>query len=126
MLVIIGVLLTAGQLLLAFTSALPAAVPARILVGMGDAIVFSAVLALIPRWFPPRRVPLIAQGSTILGRLGQILSAVPFALLLHGAGRSVAFGTMGTQFSMMVFALLWGVPYLVSGQQLSASTGGGW
>jgi MFS family permease len=179
MLVISGVLLTAGQLLLAFTSALPAAVPARILVGIGDAIVFSAVLALTPRWFPPRRVPLIAQGSTILGQLGQILSAVPFALLLHGAGWSVAFGTaaagsalvavlvlavvrngpgrswqpapavsarqiagqvrtvwkrpgtrlgffghMGTQFSMMVFALPWGVPYLVSGQQLSPSTAG--
>ena len=179
MLVVSGVLLTAGQLLLAFTAALPAAVPARILVGMGDAIVFSAVLALIPRWFPPRRVPLIAQGSTILGQLGQILSAVPFALLLHGAGWSVAFGTaaagsalvavlvlavvrngpgqswqpaasvsarqiagqlravwnrpgtrlgffghMGTQFSMMVFALLWGVPYLVSGQHLSPSTAG--
>jgi|GEM_PF-5652497 len=175
MLVISGVLLTAGQLLLAFTSALPAAVPARVLVGMGDALVFSAVLALIPRWFPPRRVPLIAQGSTILGQLGQILSAVPFALLLHGAGWSVAFGTaaagsalvavlvlavvrngpgqswqpaaavsarqiagqvrtvwkrpgtrlgffghMGPQFSMMVFALLWGgqqrVPARASGQ----------
>jgi MFS family permease len=32
---------------------------------------------------------------------------------------------MGTQFSMMVFALLWGVPYLVSGQHLSPSTAGG-
>jgi len=179
MLVVSGMLLTAGQLVLALTAALPAAVPARILVGMGDAIVFSAVLALIPRWFPPRRVPVIAQGSTILGQLGQILSAVPFALLLHGAGWSVAFGSaaagsalvavlvlavvrngpgqswqpaasvsvrqiagqlravwnrpgtrlgffghMGTQFSMMVFALLWGVPYLVSGQHLSPSTAG--
>jgi len=35
------------------------------------------------------------------------------------------FGHMGTQFSMMVFTVLWGVPYLVSGQGLSAGAAGG-
>jgi cyanate permease len=35
------------------------------------------------------------------------------------------FGHMGTQFSMMVFSLLWGVPYLVSAQGLSAGEAGG-
>jgi MFS family permease len=34
------------------------------------------------------------------------------------------FGHMGTQFSMMVFSLLWGVPYLVSAQGLSPSEAG--
>jgi MFS family permease len=34
------------------------------------------------------------------------------------------FGHMGTQFSMMVFVLLWGIPYLVSAQGLSAATAG--
>jgi MFS family permease len=34
------------------------------------------------------------------------------------------FGHMGTQFSMMVFSLLWGVPYLVSAQGLSSSEAG--
>jgi MFS family permease len=171
MLVVSGSLLAAGQLLLASTSALPTAVLARVLVGTGDAIVFAAVLALIPRWFPARRVPVLTQLTTILGQVGQILSAVPFLALLHASGWPVAFagaaavsalvavlvlavvrnapagvwspapsvtareivaqvsavwhrpgtrlgffGHMGTQFSMMVFALLWGVPYLVSGQ----------
>jgi MFS family permease len=32
------------------------------------------------------------------------------------------FGHLGTQFSMMVFALLWGLPYLVKGQGLSTDT----
>ena len=155
------------------------AIGARVLVGTGDAIVFVAVLALIPRWFEARRVPLVTQLTTIFGQLGQILSAIPFALLLHAAGWTVAFGTaasgsalivvlalavvrnapnqtwipaptvsvraiggqlrdvwmrpgtrlgffghMGTQFSMMVFVLLWGVPYLVSAQGLSAATAG--
>src|SRR4029453_2574924 len=34
------------------------------------------------------------------------------------------FGHMGPQFSMMVFSLLWGVPYLVSAQGLSPSEAG--
>jgi MFS family permease len=180
MLVVSGVFLTAGQLLLASATALPQAVLARILVGLGDAIVFVAVLGLVPRWFAARRVPVITQLTTILGQLGQILSAVPFLILLHRAGWSTAFGVaaagsalaallvvavvrnapaggwspapsmsarqigcqlrevwgrpgtrlaffghMGTQFSMMVFALLWGVPYLESAQHLSASAAGG-
>ena len=174
MLVVSGLLLTAGQLVLAFATTLPEAVLARVLVGLGDAIVFVAALGLIPRWFPPRRVPLITQLTTILGQLGQILSAVPFLILLHAAGWSQAFGLaaagsglavllavvvirnapgpgwapgppagrqvrtvwrrpgtrlaffghMGSQFSMMVFALLWGVPYLESAQHLSPSAAG--
>lgn len=179
MLVVSGVFLTAGQLVLASATALPQAVLARILVGLGDAIVLVAVLGLVPRWFAARRVPVITQLTTILGQLGQILSAVPFLILLHHAGWSTAFGLaaagsalgallvvavvrnapaggwspapsmsareigrqlrevwdrpgtrlgffghMGTQFSMMVFALLWGVPYLESAQHLPASAAG--
>ena len=179
MLVVSGVFLTAGQLVLAGATALPQAILARILVGLGDAVVFVAVLGLVPRWFAARRVPLITQLTTILGQLGQILSAVPFLVLLHHAGWSTAFGLaaagsalvallaaavvrnapagawspapsmsarqigrqlravwarpgtrlgffghMGTQFSMMVFALLWGVPYLESAQHLSPSAAG--
>jgi MFS family permease len=77
MLVVSGVFLTAGQLVLASATALPQAVLARILVGLGDAIVLVAVLGLVPRWFAARRVPVITQLTTILGQLGQILSAVP-------------------------------------------------
>ena len=179
MLVVSGVLLSAGQLVLGGATSLPLVVLARALVGTGDAIVFVAVLALVPRWFPARRVPLLTQLTLIFGQLGQILSAVPFLALLHRAGWSVAFGTaaagsalvavlvvavvrnapargwspapsmsareigaqvraiwarpgtklgffghMGTSFSMLVFAWLWGVPYLVSGQHLSPSGAG--
>jgi MFS family permease len=179
MLAVSGVLFVSGQLLLAVATDLPIAAAARVLVGTGDAIVFVAVLALIPRWFPARRVPLLTQLTTILGQVGQVLSAVPFLALLHHSGWTSAFagaaaasalvavltiavvrnapgrewspapatsareigaqlrevwarpgtrlgffGHLGTQFSMMVFTLLWGVPYLVSGQHLSATTAG--
>jgi MFS family permease len=175
-LVVAGALVMAGgQLLLALTSSIALAIAARVLVGAGDALTFISVLAVVNAWFPPRRVPVMTQLTGIVGQLGQVLSAVPLAALLHGPGWTTAFGAsaalgvavaaavlavlrnrppgapaappapsprqvldglvsswrepgtrlglwthMGTQFSGTVFALLWGVPYLVAGQGFSA------
>jgi MFS family permease len=177
-LIVVGALtMAAGQLLLAVADTIPLAVTARVLVGAGDALTFISVLSVVTAWFPARRVPLMTQLTGLLGQLGQVLSALPFAALLHGPGWTTAFvstaavgvavalavlavvrdrplgalppppapsprqvlaglvsswrepGTrlglwthMGTQFSGTVFALLWGVPYLVAGQGLSTGT----
>src|SRR4029450_2091426 len=64
MLVVSGVLLAAGQLLLAVAPDLVTAVLARVVVGLGDALVFTAVLALVPRWFPARRVAAPAPAAS--------------------------------------------------------------
>lgn len=174
-----ALLMTVAQVTLAVTESLPLAVAARALVGVGDALTFISVLRLVPQWFPPRQVPIVSQLTGLLGQGGQILSAVPFLILLGGPGWSFAFGSaaslglvafvlalalirdappgtepvekatsiretvatigqvwkrpgtrlgffshMGTQFSITVFALLWGIPYLTSAQGLSASTAG--
>jgi MFS family permease len=179
MLVASGTLLAAGQLLLALATTLPLAVLGRVLVGVGDAIVFVAVLALLPRWFPAQRVPMLTQLTTMLCQAGQVLSAVPFLALLQATGWATAFGTaaaasglvavlglvlvrdapggppergpavsvaeigrrlrtvwgrpgtrvgffshQSVQFSMNVFTLLWGVPWLVSAQGLSSGAAG--
>jgi MFS family permease len=163
-----------GQLVLAVAADLPLAILARVLVGAGDALTFISVLSVVTSWFPPRRVPLMTQLTGLIGQLGQVLSAVPLAAVLHGPGWTPAFvsaaalgvavglaaiavlrdrppgapvpppaasprevvqglvcswrepGTrlgfwthMGTQFSGQVFALMWGVPYLVAGQGFS-------
>lgn len=168
-----------GQLVLALAGGLPMAIFARVLVGMGDALSFISVLSVVTNWFPPRRVPLMTQLTGLIGQLGQVLSAVPLAALLHASGWAAAFvsaaalgvavaiasfavvrdrppgapvaaaapsprevldglvsswrepGTrlgfwthMGTQFSGMVFALLWGVPYLVAGQGMTPAAAG--
>ncbi|MGE0296878.1 MAG: nitrate/nitrite transporter [Pseudonocardia sp.] len=175
-----GALLAAGQLLLALATSLGTAAAARVLVGAGDALVFASVMALVPRWFAPRRVPLVTQMTTITGQLGQVLSTVPLIVVLGAVGwpttfataaavslaaavlvlavvrngpagtwrpgapiapRALAgqlravwarpgtrlgfFGHMGTQFSMMVFSLLWGVPYLVTAHGLDRLAAGG-
>lgn len=177
-----AMVMASGQLVLAFTESLPLAVAARAVVGVGDALTFISVLRLVPKWFAPRRVPLLSQLTGILGQIGQVLSAVPFLTLLHGAGWSAAYGAaaatgvlvavaafvavsnspdtgvesgpaqqastfretvrgigvvwsrpgtrlgffshMGTQFSITVFALMWGVPYLTSAQGVSSSVVG--
>ncbi|CRZ13357.1 MFS transporter [Mycolicibacterium neworleansense] len=172
-------LMTAGQLVLALSESLPAAIGARAVVGLGDALTFISVLRLVPYWFEPARVPLVAQLTGICGQLGQVLSAVPFLAILTGSGWTPAYlsvaafglvvivlalalirntphgsalttepislhatlsriktvwlrpGTrlgffthMGTQFSVTVFALMWGVPYLTVAQGLSETAAG--
>ncbi len=175
-LVTVGALTMAtGQLVLALATTLPLAVTARVLIGTGDALTFISVLSVVTAWFPPRRVPVMTQLTGLVGQLGQVLSAVPLAALLHGPGWTTAFlcaaglgvfvglavlvvvrdrppgapppppaasprevlrglrtswfepGTrlglwthLGTQFCGTVFGLLWGVPYLVAGQGMSA------
>ncbi|NJP65833.1 MFS transporter, partial [Streptomyces spiramenti] len=86
-----GLLLFLGQGTLAFSDSFALAAIARVLVGMGDALVFVSVLGLIPQWFPAARVPVLTQVTTFLGQTGQALSAVPFLALLHGIGWSRAF-----------------------------------
>jgi MFS family permease len=180
-LIVVGAaLMASGQLVLAFTESLPAAIAARAVLGLGDALTFISVLRLVPHWFPSRQVPLVTQLTGICGQLGQVLSAVPFFGLLTDAGWTVAYvsvaaigvlsmvltlalvkntpngrtvptqttsiretlasvktvwlrpGTrlgffthMGTQFSVTVFALMWGVPYLTVAQGLSPAAAGG-
>ncbi|KSZ59990.1 MFS transporter [Rhodococcus pyridinivorans KG-16] len=174
-----AVILAVGQAILAVTESLPVAYLARVLVGVGDALTFISVLRLVPVWFAPRRVPVVSQLTGIFGQLGQVLSAVPFVLLLTGTGWTAAYGSaaalglfacvlvfaivrdtppgevreatasglrdvigglgtvwrrpgtklgffthMGTQFSVTTFALMWGVPYLVSAQGLSPAAAG--
>jgi MFS family permease len=174
-----GSLMAAGQLALALTESLPAAVAARAVVGLGDAFTFISVLRLVPFWFTERRIPLVTQLTGFCGQFGQVLSALPFLALLAGAGwrtaylSAVAFGVltlmlvlalvkdtptgravpvksagvhetlsriktvwlrpgtrlglfthMGTQFSVTVFALMWGVPYLMTAQGVSRTAAG--
>lgn len=170
--------MASGQVLMAFTDGLGGAILARVLVGAGDAMTFISVLRLVPHWFPAKRVPVLTQLTGLMGQLGQILSAVPLAAVLAGAGWTTAFlGTAGvgvfvalvalatlrdtperrvsgasvswqrlgtdlgsswrhpgtrlglwahftTQFTGTVFALMWGVPFLVAGQGLSRATAG--
>jgi MFS family permease len=86
-----GVVMAAGQALMATTHSVEGAVLARVLVGAGDAMTFISVLRLVPVWFPARRVPVLTQLTGLVGQAGQVLSAVPLAALLAGRGWATAF-----------------------------------
>ena len=101
-----GVLMAVGQLTLALATTTGTALAARALIGAGDALTFVSVVRLVPAWFPPRQVPLLTQVTGILGQLGQVLSAVPLVLVLHGAGWRTAFGSAAVLGIVMTGAVL--------------------
>lgn len=169
------VLMTGGQFAFAFAGDFVAAVLARSLLGLGDAMVFISVIRLVTAWFVVRQVPLITQLTGQIGQLGAIAAAGPLSFVLHERGWTPAFawaaalgfplfvavvllvkdtpyertgvvevkmlalartlrtvwGNPGTrlglwshftsQFSVTVFTMLWGFPFLVRGQGLSTA-----
>ena len=60
----------------------PAALLCRVLLGMGDAMVFISVLRLVALWFSPRRTPMVTQLTGVLGQLGALAAAGPLAAAL--------------------------------------------
>ncbi|MBG6238164.1 MFS family permease [Mycetocola sp. CAN_C7] len=83
--------LVVGQVVLAFAPTISVAVIGRVLVGAGDAAIFVSVMRLVTSWFSGPVVPQLSQWMGNLGQAGQILSAIPFAWLLHSAGWTPAF-----------------------------------
>lgn len=86
-----AILMLAGQTVLALAEHVSLGYVGRVLVGAGDAMTFISVLRLLPAWFSNKRIPLLNQVTSMVGQLGQLLSLVPFAALLHAAGWTPAF-----------------------------------
>jgi MFS family permease len=93
LIVVGGVLMAAGQLLMAIAGSVPVGLAAKVLVGAGDAMTFISVLRLVPAWFPARRIPLVTQLTGLVGQGGQIVAAYPLVAGLHAAGWTPAFAT---------------------------------
>lgn len=87
-----ALILAAGQAVVAFSPPhIGIAILGRMLVGAGDAMTFISVIRLLPSWFHGRILPQVSQWTGNLGQIGQILSALPFAAVLHGSGWTPAF-----------------------------------
>ncbi len=89
-----SVTMAAGQLVMTFAPSVGVALAARVLIGSGDAAIFVSAVRLVATWFDRRRVPLLTQLTGIVGQLGQIVTAVPFAFVLHRYGWTWAFGSL--------------------------------
>ncbi|TFC88803.1 nitrate/nitrite transporter [Cryobacterium sp. TMT3-29-2] len=84
-------LMIVGQITLALAPDISIAVLGRILVGAGDAAIFISMIRLIASWFSGRIVPQLSQWLGNIGQLGQVLSAVPLAWVLHTWGWTPTF-----------------------------------
>lgn len=163
-------LMTGGQLWFAFAGTFEAGIAARVLLGAGDAMIFTSLLRLVAVWFRVKQAPFITQLTGMAGQLGAIAAATPLAAALatwgwtrsfaSAAGIGVVLGVLlllvvkdspyrgeaverikvralartlaevwgnpGTQlglwvhftsqFGATVFVMLWGFPFLVSGE----------
>ena len=78
--------MSAAQLLLAAADAVPVAVLARILLGAGDACIFTSVVRLVAEWFTPRQMPVVNQITGLAGQVGQLLAVAPLALAVGAFG----------------------------------------
>lgn len=90
------ILISTGQYLVAFATELPMAVCGRMIVGVGDAFVFISMIRLINVWYSGARASQLQQWLGNAGQLGQVVSAFPFALLLHSTSWNFAFATWAT------------------------------
>ncbi|MEO0026946.1 MAG: hypothetical protein RL716_277 [Actinomycetota bacterium] len=95
-----------GQLLVAFIPVFGFAVAGRMLVGLGDAFVFISMIRLVYGWFDGAMATRIQQLLTNVGQVGQAISALPFALVLHLNGWTVAFASLAFVTVALVFVLL--------------------
>ena len=91
-LIVLGSLVMAGaQAIFAFSATLPLAFAARVVLGIGDALVFISVMRLVPAWFPPERSAKLTNATGPVNQLGFVLSAVGFAAALAAAGWTPSF-----------------------------------
>ena len=173
-----AILMASGQVVVGLSEVLPSAIVGRILVGIGDACTFISMMRMSNSWFSGKIASHLQQWLATVGQTGQILSAIPFALLLHmtswesafvsASALSVLIGILvwffakenpakefhhsvriktvfaklrvnlrkpitwlaffthfSTQSTGTTFALLWGIPFMVSALSLPRATAGG-
>jgi MFS family permease len=168
--------MTLGQLVVAQAEIINIAYVGRMLVGVGDAATFVSMIRLVQDWNAPARAGKLQLLLTNLGQFGQIIAAIPFAILLAFSGWQTSFSVAAmvallsglivfvvirtdapagvihhsgltikksiqqlgvnlkfsgarmcfwimfvSQSSGTVFALFWGVPFLIKGQGQTAA-----
>ena len=107
-------LMTAGQLVFAFSTTFTGAVFARAVVGAGDAMVFISVIRLVAVWFLVRQAPLVTQLTGLTGQLGAIAAAGPLAYLLDALGWTRTFAltsSIGVVLLVATLVLIKDSPY---------------
>ncbi|MFF1818652.1 nitrate/nitrite transporter [Kribbella sp. NPDC058245] len=107
LLIVASGLLFVAQSAFSMVDSYPAALAARAVLGVGDALVFISVLRVVMAWFPALRQPQMSQVTGMLGGIGAIVSTAPMAAAFH------AFGWTPTFAGASVLSLVAGVAVLL-------------
>ena len=84
-------LMTVGQFWFAFAQDFTGGLAARVLLGVGDAMIFTSLLRLVALWFRVKQAPMVTQVTGVLGQLGAIAAASPLAYALKQWGWTTSF-----------------------------------
>lgn len=101
-----AVLMAIGQVVVGLSDALPTAIVGRILVGVGDACTFISMMRMSNSWFSGKIASHLQQWLATIGQTGQILSAIPFAMLLHMTSWESAF-VSASAMSLLIAVVVW-------------------
>jgi sugar phosphate permease len=107
-------LLFVAQSAFSLVDSYPAALAARAVLGVGDALVFISVLRVVMSWFPALRQPVMSQATGMLGGLGAIMSTVPMAAAFHAFGWTPTFAgasVLSLVAGVLVLFLIKDTPY---------------
>src|SRR5690606_29489665 len=99
-------LMTAGQFWFAFAGSFEAGVAARVLLGTGDAMIFTSLLRLIALWFHVKQAPMVTQLTSMVGQLGAVAAATPLAAALSRFGWAWSYGVAAGAGVVLGVALL--------------------
>jgi MFS family permease len=115
LLMLVGLtLMTAGQFGFALAGTFEAGLAARVLLGVGDAMIFTSLLRLIALWFHVRQAPMVTQLTSMVGQLGAVAAATPLAAALARFGWAWSYGVaagMGVVLSILLLVLMRDSPY---------------
>lgn len=118
MLLTAALIMGSAQVLLSLAHNYPTALLARGLLGCGDAMTYVSVLRLATGWFPPRRYPVMAALTGLIGMLGNLVSTVPLTFLLDHLGWTATFAVAGAVtlgFSVLLLRPAGPAPYRPAG-----------
>lgn len=108
-------LMTLGQFLFAFAGTFEAGIVARVLLGCGDAMIFTSLLRLIALWFRVKQAPMVTQLTSMVGQLGAVVAATPLAAALSRFGWTWSYGIAagaGVVLGIALFLVVRDSPYV--------------
>ena len=108
-------LMTLGQAWFAIAGSFSVGLAARVLLGAGDAMIFTSLLRLVALWFRVKQAPMVSQLTGVFGQLGAVAAATPLALALRTWGwtRSYLFvASLGVVLGVFLFLVVKDSPYV--------------